>query len=74
MLSMKRTYMKQTTQATTPHCQTEHNATIPVGGLAMRTDLRAGLAWDDLNDKAQELWGNLTNAVSNLASGTDSSS
>ena len=44
------------------------------GGLTVRTDLRAGLAWDDLDDKAQELWGNLTNAMSSLTGGADTSS
>ena len=66
--------MKQTPQTTPSPFPAERTATNPVGGLTVRTDLRAGLAWDDLDDKAQELWGNLTNAVSNLASGTDSSS
>jgi len=37
------------------------------GGLAVRTNLRAGLAWDDLDDKALELWNSLTTAVSNAA-------
>ena len=44
------------------------------GGLTVRTDLRAGLAWDDLDDKAQELWGNLTDAMSSLSGGADTSS
>ena len=44
------------------------------GGLTVRTDLRAGLAWDDLDDKAQELWGNLTDAMSSLTGGADTSS
>lgn len=48
--------------------QRESRATSPVqGGLAVRTNLRAGLAWDDLDDKALELWNNLTGAVSNVA-------
>lgn len=48
--------------------------TVPAaGGLRMRTDLRAGLAWDDLDDKAQELWGNLTATLSNLTGGGDAS-
>ncbi len=38
------------------------------GGLPVRTNLRAGLAWDDLDDKAKELWGQLTSAVSNATS------
>lgn len=66
--------MKRTTPTTTSQLPAEHNVTTPVGGLTVRTDLRAGLAWDDLDDKAQELWGNLTNTISNLTSGTESSS
>ena len=27
-----------------------------LGGLPVRTDLRAGLAWDDLDDQAAALW------------------
>ena len=65
--------MKATTQTTTSQLPTEHNVTTPVGGLAVRTDLRAGLAWDDLDNRAQELWGNLTNAINNLTGGTESS-
>lgn len=36
-------------------------------GLPVRTNLRAGLAWDDLDDKAKALWSQLTGAVSNAA-------
>lgn len=47
------------------------------GGLAVRTNLRAGLAWDDLDDQAAALFGKLSSAVSNitssLTSGADSS-
>lgn len=47
------------------------------GGLPVRTNLRAGLAWDDIDDRAQALWGKLTNAVSNatnaLTAGSDTS-
>ena len=47
------------------------------GGLAVRTNLRAGLAWDDLDDQAAALFGKLSSAVSNitssLTSGTDAS-
>lgn len=43
------------------------------GGLPVRTNLRAGLAWDDLDDKAQELFNNLTNALQGLV-GEDSAS
>ncbi|MCB0087812.1 MAG: hypothetical protein KDE54_07855 [Caldilineaceae bacterium] len=44
------------------------------GGLAIRTDLRAGLAWDDLDDQAQELWSNLASSLSGLTGGTEASS
>jgi hypothetical protein len=33
---------------------------LPHGGLPVRTTLRAGLAWDDLDDQAQALWDKLT--------------
>ena len=36
-------------------------------GLPVRTNLRAGLAWDDLDDQAKALWGKLTSAVSSAA-------
>ncbi len=39
-----------------------------LGGLPVRTNLRAGLALDDLDDKAKELWGKLTSAVSGATS------
>lgn len=51
--------------------QVTHTATPINGGLAVRTNLRAGLAWDDLDDQAAALWGKLTSAVSTLT--TDSS-
>jgi hypothetical protein len=35
--------------------------------LPVRTNLRAGLAWDDLDDQAKALWNSLTGAVSNAA-------
>lgn len=34
------------------------------GGLPVRTNLRAGLAWDDLDDQAAAFWGKLKGAVS----------
>jgi hypothetical protein len=34
-------------------------------GFLVRTNLRASLAWDDLDDKAKALWSQLTNTVSN---------
>jgi hypothetical protein len=46
--------------------------------LRVRTNLRAGLAWDDLDDKASEWWNKLTSAVSgavsNLTGGNKSGS
>ncbi|MEZ4860197.1 MAG: hypothetical protein R3C14_02765 [Caldilineaceae bacterium] len=36
-------------------------------GLPVRTNLRAGLAWDDLDDQAKALWNQLTSAVSSAA-------
>ena len=41
----------------------------PAAGLPVRTDLRAGLAWDDLDDQAKSLWNQLSTAVTNLVSG-----
>lgn len=42
--------------------------------LRVRTNLRAGLTWDDISSKASELWNNLSStvsgAVSNLTSGS----
>ena len=39
-----------------------------LGGLPVRTDLRAGLAWDDLDDQAAALWQQLSDSVSNAVS------
>lgn len=65
----------QRTSTPTPITPIDANkATMPTGGLPMRTDLRAGLAWDDLDDKAQELFNNLTNTLSGLLGGNDASS
>ncbi|MFZ4657042.1 MAG: hypothetical protein ACOYNY_08525 [Caldilineaceae bacterium] len=36
---------------------------LPHGGLPVRTTLRAGLAWDDLDDQAQARWDKLTKTV-----------
>ncbi|MEZ4868162.1 MAG: hypothetical protein R3C14_42940 [Caldilineaceae bacterium] len=38
-----------------------------LGGLPVRTDLRAGLAWDEIDDQAISLWNQLTDAVSTAA-------
>lgn len=43
------------------------NRSVSAKGLAVRTNLRAGLAWDDLDDKAISLWNKLTGAVSDAA-------
>ncbi len=43
------------------------------GGLPVRTNLRAGLAWDDLDDQAQALWQQLTSAVTNTANAVKAS-
>lgn len=37
--------------------------------LAVRTNLRAGLAWDDLDDKAKDLWNRLSSTVSTAMGG-----
>ncbi|MCB0107631.1 MAG: hypothetical protein KDE53_17040 [Caldilineaceae bacterium] len=66
--------MKKTTQMTNDNRLDKREPARPTGGLAIRTDLRAGLAWDDLDDKAQKLWGSLTSAVSGLTGGTGTSS
>ncbi|MFN8495344.1 MAG: hypothetical protein U0350_47540 [Caldilineaceae bacterium] len=47
--------------------------------LAVRTNLRAGLAWGDLDEQAKALYDKITGAVSNIAnavpnSATDSTS
>jgi hypothetical protein len=44
-------------------------ATAPIvqGGLAVRTNLRAGLAWDDLDDQAISLFNQLKDAVAGAA-------
>lgn len=44
------------------------NRPLSTKGLVVRTDLRAGFAWDDLDDQALSLWNQLTGAVSNAAS------
>jgi hypothetical protein len=44
---------------------------VVAGGLAVRTDLRAGFAWDDLNGQAKAMWDKLTNTVSALTTNSD---
>ena len=73
--------MNHTTQLTNEQITVSKrpiNAVRPLaGGLPTRTGLRAGLAWDDLDDKAKELLNSLTSAVSNtvntLMGGSDTS-
>lgn len=63
---------KKTNKFSTLTKRQETQCATPVnGGLAVRTNLRAGLAWDDLDDQAAALWSKLTSAVSSLT--TDSS-
>ncbi len=47
---------------------------VTVGGLPVRTNLRAGLAWDDLDDQAAALWQQLSTSVSNAVSNLSGSS
>lgn len=68
--------MQKTTQISSTR-RDERTLNAPSDGLAVRTNLRAGLAWDDLDDQAAALWGKLTSAVSNatsaLTTGSDAS-
>jgi hypothetical protein len=50
----------------------DQDATI--GGLPVRTDLRAGLSWDELDDQAAALWQQLTTSISNAVSSVSGSS
>ncbi|MBI1296935.1 hypothetical protein GC175_18440 [bacterium] len=50
----------------------DQDATI--GGLLVRTDLRAGLSWDELDDQAAALWQQLTTSISNAVSSVSGSS
>jgi hypothetical protein len=52
--------------------QIDQDATV--GGLPVRTNLRAGLAWDELDDKAAALWQQLSTNFSNIVSNISSSS
>ena len=62
-------------QLNTPFVKLADAAAQPaVSRLAVRTNLRAGLAWDDLDDQAQALWNKLTGAVSNATSALTGSS
>ena len=59
--------MKTITQINNKYSD-ERAINAPIGGLPVRTNLRAGLAWDDLDDQAAALWGKLTGAVSSATS------
>ena len=41
--------------------------------LAVRTDLRAGLAWDDLDDKAKDLLNSVSSTLSTAVNGVTGS-
>jgi hypothetical protein len=58
--------MNKTTQLHSMR-RNERTITTPSSGLPVRTNLRAGLAWDDLDDQAAALWSKLTGAVSSAA-------
>lgn len=49
----------------------EMDRQLVAGGLAVRTNLRAGFSWDDLDDQAKALFDKLTNAVSSVTASTD---
>ena len=49
----------------------EMDRQLVAGGLAVRTNLRAGLSWDDLDDQAKALFDKLTNAVSSVTASND---
>ena len=46
--------------------QNERLPRTPLGGLPIRTDLRAGFAWDDLDDQAKSLLSRLADAAGGL--------
>ena len=82
-MTKKNIVMQDITQITTKLNSAKQNiidhsqrdeAIAPVAGLPIRTDICAGLAWDDVGDKAQELWGNLSGAVRSLTSSSGVSS
>ena len=70
--------MKKITQVSHKRCDERTNNALS-GGLPVRTNLPgalwARLTWDNLDDKAKELWGKLTSAVSSatntLTAGSD---
>lgn len=54
--------------------EVSENLAENLGGLPVRTDLRAGLASDDLGAQVAALWQQLTAAVTNAAGGAVSPS
>lgn len=64
----KGSIIHDTTSHNDQNDQEAPNIPSPAGGLPVRTDLRAGLAWDDLDDQAKNLWNQLSSAVSNAVS------
>lgn len=57
-------------QPTTNNAQPQSIVVSPMnhcGGLPVRTNLRAGLAWDDLDDQAVSLFNKLKDAVAGAA-------
>lgn len=70
--------MKQHTQITNGNDTTndqvdDRNAAVPHGGLPVQTDLRAGLAWDEIDDQTADLWEQVAERVNGMVSlGTDS--
>lgn len=66
--------MKQHTQITNGNDTTndqvdDRNAAVPHGGLPVQTDLRAGLAWDEIDDQREQVAERVNGMVS---LGTDS--
>jgi len=48
-------------------CQARQQTTVP-GGLPVRSDLRAGLSLEEVQQQISELWEQLSNSVSNTLS------
>lgn len=46
------------------HDQLEVKVGVNSGGIPVRTNLRAGLTVDDLDDRGKALWGKLTSVLS----------
>lgn len=59
--------------AVTVHKQLGEKKPLALGGLPVRTDLRAGLTLEDLDNKVEELWNKLTSSLSGTESTTPSS-